>query len=291
MRIFSLILLFAAALFASTSAKAVDIQVVFVNAIDGVNNATCGDEAAPCKTLAFAKGRVLPGGSIILMTPGDYGPGGTFTQSVNIIGVPGAVIMRPNAPCLTFNGVASAVLNITNLICDQDGGLFDGFVFMGGHKGRLTNVVARGAGGAKCGVRVNPSAGTFEIIIIGGIFSENGTSGTDDGGGICLRPTDTAILYALMYDLYLQNNRHGLIARVVQSAVINALLMGADISRNVGGIDAVGANAAVCVRNATIALNTFMALFGTGLIYDGGKNLLFGNVGSEAFDGPCPPLL
>ena len=288
MRIFSLILLFAAALFTSTSAKAVDIQVVFVSAINGVNDANCGDEADPCKTLAFAKGRVLAGGSIILMTPGDYGPGGIFTQSVNIIGVPGAVIMRPNAPCLIFNGVAAAIMTITNLICDQDGANFDGFVFMGGHKGRLTNVVARGSGGAKCGVRATPSAGIFELILIASIFSENGTTGTDDGGGICLLPTNTAILYALMYDAYLQNNRHGLVARVVQSAIINALLMGADISRNVGGIDAVGANARVCVRNATIAFNTFLALFGSGFIFDGGGNLLYLNAGSDPFEGVCP---
>jgi hypothetical protein len=290
MRIFSLILLFAAALFASTSAKAVDIQVVFVNAIDGVNSASCGDEAAPCKTLAFAKGRVLPGGSIILMTPGDYGPGGVFTQAVNIIGVPGAVIMRPGAPCLTFAAAAAAVMTISNLICDQDGAAFDGFVFQSGLKGRLTNVVARGSAGTGCGVRANPSAGTFELIVIGGIFSENGTTGTDNGGGICVLPTSTAIVYAMIYDAYLQNNRHGFVAKVIQSAVVYALLQGIDASSNAGGIDAAGANVNICLRNATLAFNTFLALLGSGLIYDGGKNQFFWNAGGTTYSGvgDCP---
>jgi hypothetical protein len=275
----------AATWLAATAASAATLQTVHVHP-EGSNTTTCGTPASPCKTLAHARTRVNAGGTVFLTAPGNYGGGGTFTKAVNIRGVDGAGIFSPGAPCLTFNAGVGDVLTVSNIVCDQDGAAQDGFVGIAGHKMRLDNVTARGATGTKCGVRVAPGAGNFEIMVNGGSYTENGTTGTNNGGGMCLLPTGSAQVLGAVLNTRLQNNRHGLVASAPNTALVMLLLDNSDVSGNVGGIFSEG-NSIVCVRRTTITYNSFKGLSSGGQVLDGLLNLLWWNGGGDAFDGPC----
>jgi hypothetical protein len=280
----SVVSILATALFAAVPAGAGTIYV----APDGANTATCGSQANPCQTLNHAHGRVDPGGTILLTDPGNYGPA-TFTKGLNVRGVPGAGVFSPATPCITINAAGgNDTITITNFSCDMDGAAKDGILLNDAHKLRLENVSVRGATGAMCGVRVRPISGFVELMVNNSSLTENGTTGTNNGGGICILPTNTANVLSVIRNSTMQNNRHGLVSAPAGSAVSNVLTDNSDFSGNAGGIFSVGANSHVCVRHSTITNNSVLGLGGvTGQILNGGDNLLWMNT-IQPFNSTCP---
>jgi hypothetical protein len=270
------------------TAAPVGAATIFV-APDGANTANCGTAANPCLTLQVAHNRADSGGTILLTQPGNYGPA-TFTKPVNVRGVPGAGIFSPTLPCLTINAAGgNDTITLTDVSCDQDGGARDGIVINDAHKLRLNNVSIRGNTGTTCGVRARPTSGVFELMINDSSLTESGTTGNNNGGGICILPTGTANVFSVIRNTQLQNNRHGLVSAPVGGAISNVLVDNAAISANVGGIFSVGSNSNICVRNSTIAGNTFMGLSGSGDVLNGGGNLFFNNSADGPFTGSCAP--
>ena len=264
------------------------IAGTFIVTPDGADGAGCGTPAAPCKTVQGAVNQADVGGTILLSQPGNYGAA-TINKSLNIRGVQGAGIFSPGArPCINWNGTVNSVLTIEELACDMDGAASDGLVFNSGHKLRLDNVVIRGATGTSCGVRVKPSSGNDELIINNSTFSENGTTGTNDGGGICLLPTGTAHVSTILRNSMLENDRHGLVSAPAGSATSSLLIDGSDFSNNAGGIFSVGPNSTACIRNSTISGNTFQGLGGGGGLLNGGGNTVWNNITNGTFSGNCP---
>jgi hypothetical protein len=260
---------------------------IFVSPI-GSNAGGCGAVASPCQTLQKAHDRADAGGTILLTEPGSYGPA-TIEKSVSIRGVPGAGIFSPpTVPCLIFSGNATDVLTVDGLACDMDGVSKDGILINSGHKLRLNNTVVRGATGAKCGVRAKPSTGTFEVMINNSTLTENGTTGSNDGGGICILPTGPALVTGVIRNTQLQNNRHGFVSSAAGSTNSSFLIDGSDFSANAGGVFSVGANSTVCIRNSTISGNSFMGVGGAGARLDGGGNTVWNNIADGTFSGNCP---
>jgi hypothetical protein len=254
----------------------------------GANTSTCGTAAAPCQTLQFAHGRVDPGGTLLMTEPGNYGPA-TFTKPLSAFFVPGAGIYSPTVPCLTISSVgATDTIHIDGLNCIMDGLANDGIKFLDGYKLRLSNTVVRGVTGAFCGVRFAPSSGMTELLINKSTFSENGTTGTNNGGGICVMPSGTANVFGDFWNTNLQNNRHGVVAAPTGSAISNIILGTSDISANAGGVFSVGANSKICLHDTYITKNSFMGLGGGGGLLDGGDNLLWLNAAAGAYTGTCP---
>jgi hypothetical protein len=259
----------------------------FYTSPGGSDAGACGTHAAPCRTLQRAINRANDGDTILLTEPGDYGPG-VIVDSVNIVGVPGAGVFSPTTSCLVFNGAPTAVLNVTDLTCNMDRAPADGVVLNSGHKLRLDNVRVRDLIGSRCGARVKPSSGNTELQVRNSTFSENGTTGSNNGGGICILPTGTGQVSGVLRNNTIQNNRHGVVSSAAGSAGSNVLIDGSDLSGNAGGIFSVGANSTLCVRNSTVSGNTFMGLGGGGILLDGGNNLVWNNAANGAFTGNCP---
>jgi len=258
----------------------------FIVSTIGDDAGACGTPAAPCKTLQRAINRADSGGTILLSDPGNYGSA-TITKSVNIRGVPGAGIFSPTLPCLTLNGPGITV-TVDGLTCDMDGAAKDGILFNSGHKLRLENSTVRGTTGPTCGLLVNPSTGSDEVMINNSTFVENGTTGTNDGGGICLQPSGTAQLSGVIRNSIFQNDRHGFVSAPTGSATSSLLIDGVNSSNNAGGIFSVGANSTVCIRNSTVSGNSFQGLGGGGILLNGGGNTVWNNITNGAFSGNCP---
>src|SRR5262249_11213010 len=110
---------FAALTVTTVSAAAATLEVVSV-ANTGTDSATCGTPASPCKTLKQAVARVSAKGTIVILTPGDLGPGVVIDKSLSIYAPPGAGIFTPTppGPCITLNTGPNDTVNIRGLICD-----------------------------------------------------------------------------------------------------------------------------------------------------------------------------
>jgi hypothetical protein len=266
--------------------------IVHVDPVKGDISSGCGTAEAPCANLFTARERVDPFGTIILMTPGNYGAAGTFTFPVTIRGMPGAgiFISEANKRCLTFAGGTGDVLTISDLICDMGGFAEDGILVTSGGKLRLDNVTISRSRSDKCGVRVRPSSatasGVFELAIKNSSLTENGASGINSGGGVCILPTGTGNVFGVIDGTSLQNNRHGLISSATDSAKSRVLITNSDISGNTIGIKSQGSTSIVCVRNSSVAGNN-TGITGTAQAQDAGNNTVFNNAAGSTFDDTC----
>jgi hypothetical protein len=107
-----LLVLCVSALAASAHARALSSRV-FVSPL-GRDTANCGALLLPCKTFAGAINAVSPGGTIAVLTPGDFGPV-TVTKAVTIDAVPGAAWIQATGDAITVNAGASDVVTLRGL--------------------------------------------------------------------------------------------------------------------------------------------------------------------------------
>ena len=94
--------------FALISAAQASSTRTFINTVIGNdgNSATNCAATAPCKTLAVAYGVTNPGGEVVAMTPGGYGPV-SITGPISILGTEGATLTASS-------GVTAVTVNTAN---------------------------------------------------------------------------------------------------------------------------------------------------------------------------------
>jgi hypothetical protein len=251
-------------------------NVVFVSAVDG-NDSTCtGQPASPCRSLGHAHFLAFTGDVIQLETGGNYFQA-TITKSVTIYSPHGAAIFGGESPCLTINAAATDVVTIDGIICIPASGN-SGIVFNTGEKLRLRNSRIQGATSASCGLLFQPNAAA-ELFIEHSIISENGTTGT--GGGVCVAPTNGAVVSGVIDSLTSQNNRLGLRALGTN---LNLLVQNSIFSDNTLAIRSQGATTTIRVSNSSIYQNgTGLQSLTSGKLISIGGNVLVANTTDGVF--------
>jgi hypothetical protein len=86
---------------------------VFVTPL-GRDSATCGALLSPCKTFAGAAAAVGPGGTITVLTAGEYGPV-TITKALTIEAVEGTALIQASGDAVTVSAGASDVVTLKGL--------------------------------------------------------------------------------------------------------------------------------------------------------------------------------
>ena len=104
------LLLFSAVL--SSSAFALSSRV-FVTPL-GRDVAGCGALLTPCKTLAGAVGQASPGGHVVILTSGEYGPV-TISKSLTIEATGVTALVQTTADAITVNAGSSDVVTVRGL--------------------------------------------------------------------------------------------------------------------------------------------------------------------------------
>jgi hypothetical protein len=104
-------------LFVSVAAASTPLQAlsakVFVTPV-GKDSLTCGALLTPCKTFAGAVAAVSPGGTIIVLTSGEYGPV-TIPKALTIEGTGVTALVQTTGTAVTINAGASDVVTLRGL--------------------------------------------------------------------------------------------------------------------------------------------------------------------------------
>lgn len=108
-RIFALGVLILAA---SVPVRALSAKV-FVTPV-GKDGGGCGALLSPCKTFAGAVGAVSPGGTVVVLTTGEYGPV-TITKALTIQAVEGTALVQASGDAVTINAGGTDVVTLRGL--------------------------------------------------------------------------------------------------------------------------------------------------------------------------------
>jgi hypothetical protein len=202
-----------------------------------------GDDAnpcsrtAPCKTFAGTISKTAAGGEIDIIDPGAYGAL-TITKSITI-NAEGATagIAAAGVNGILINAGANDVVVLRGLTLEGAGTGLNGVRFLAGKSLIVDKCLISGfratSAGNGAGIAFLPST-TSQLVVTDTIITDNGGNGSN-GGGIVIRPTGTAAVTALLENVQIAGNLHGL--RV-------------DGQGSTGGVNAV-------VRNSAVAHNSF----------------------------------
>ncbi len=96
---------------------------VFVSARTGNNANSCDNILTPCQTLAGAVAQINPGGEVIVLDSGGYGPV-TITKGVTIEAPPGvtAFIHPPSGDAITVSAGSTDVVTLKGLVLNGGSG-------------------------------------------------------------------------------------------------------------------------------------------------------------------------
>src|SRR5262245_15959804 len=86
---------------------------VFVTPI-GKDSASCGAILSPCKTFAGAAAAVSPGGTVVVLTVGEFGPV-TITKALTIEAVEGTALVQASGDAVTISAGPSDVVTLRGL--------------------------------------------------------------------------------------------------------------------------------------------------------------------------------
>ena len=240
----------------------------------GVDSATCGAIATPCRTFQQAHDNVASGGTISLLNPGDYGAV-VIGKSVHITndGVGEAGIQAPGATAININAGAGMVVSLRGLVIDGAGSGRFGIgltsnIGVGGVALHVQNCVIRnfqgsGPGFPGFGIGLFPS-GNAQVFVSNTLVYNNGSIGTS--GGVVIDPVNSGSVTAVLNRVVIENNLVGLRATGLASHVS---LLDSTIVGNAGdgilvAISAGAPGAVVFVDGTTIVNNA-----GAGLHADG----------------------
>jgi hypothetical protein len=208
--------------FASSPALAAANRT-FVSGV-GSDTGTC-PITTPCRTFAYALTQTASAGEIIVLSSGGYGTV-TITQAVSIINTSnfaGVTVASGNG--ITINAGANDSVVLRGLTIDGGGAGSNGIVFNSG--GKLTvdqcdvsNFVG-GGGDVGNGILMQPTSGTFKIIITNTTTSNNGAVGV-----YYFPPSGTPTATIVLDRVSANNNGYGIFLKAATTTISNSTATG-----------------------------------------------------------------
>jgi hypothetical protein len=286
-------------LFSGAAARAAT-NVTFVSATGSDAN-TCGSASVACLTFARALTQTTAGGSIVVLTPGSYGPL-TIDKAVTIFGNGMAIINSSTGSPVSGIVVAagaSDIVTIRGVSITLRQTAANGISLTSGAALHVEDCLIEGAGGgsAKNGIHFAPAADA-ELFVSNTTISNSSNRGlniipsggtaratirrlrsvSNGGVGIVLNSTTAGNIRATISDsVTSENGSGGFTAATVSTGSITAMVDRLMVSNNnTNGVSVAGGNALVRMRDSTITGNP------TGVIVSGGR---FENLGSNTFAG------
>lgn len=260
---------------------------------------TLGDDAnvcvltAPCRGFAKAVTVTDPGGEIVVLDSGGYGPV-SVNKNVSIIAPAGvyagisvfaasdgitvvAPATRVALRGLTINGqggdhgirVQAGEVNVENVVVSNMLGA--GVLVEGGSAVRVSGTTLRGN---VTGVQVTPGTGSVAVLL-----RESEVSG-QTGNGVVVNPSSAgATAQVTLERTSVVKNAAGIVVSPTASASALVVITQSVASENAGaGISSTGAASTVFVRETTVSRNgTGLAQASSGVLNACGSNLLVAN--------------
>lgn len=240
---------------------------VFVSPL-GKDSASCGAFASPCKTLAGAHTQAAPGGTVVVLYSGEFGPV-TITKALTIEAPTGLTAMvQTSGAAITINAGSSDVVSLRGLVLTSPvrsgsgvlvnsaaavhiekcviSGFADAVVAYSWPSGKLflTDTTARGN---DQGIRAISSSGLLEISVDHCVFESN------NNGIVVQDGTRSAVRGSVA-----SGNTHGISAQAA-AGTADLTITDCVVSNNAGnGISADGGSAGsatVRVSGSTVTGN------------------------------------
>jgi hypothetical protein len=270
---------------------------VFVSPI-GKDSATCGAFASPCKTLAGAHTQAAPGGTVVVLYSGEFGPV-TITKALTIEAPTGLTAMvQTSTTAITINAGSSDVVSLRGLVLSSSAYSASGVLVNSAKAVHLEHCVISGFSDAvlayawpsgrlfmtdtkardnNVGSRATASPGLLDISIDHCVFESNGT------GILAQDGTRTAVRETVA-----SGNIHGISAQAASGAA-DLTVTECIVSNNTGyGIVADGGaagSATVRVSGSTVTGNQF----GFAQYYPSGPTSTFLSRGNNTVEANTVP--
>jgi hypothetical protein len=250
---------------------------------------------APCRTFTFAHGQTSAGGTINVLSSGNFGPL-TITKSISIVadGADAVINTAAGGAAVIVNG-ANIVVSLRGLTIDANGG--HGISFVNGAALHVRGCVIRRSND---GIRFAPSSKTSELFVTDSTIADTLDSGVQvqptgssiarvvldrvrvenalDNGFAFVGTTTTGSITATVRDSVTAGNSGiGLLAFETGGGSINVLVDRTASVNNSTGISAIGASATIRIGDSTVSGNTTGLALSTGAIRSYGTNKVDGN--------------
>jgi len=215
---------------------------------------------APCATLQAAHLNTAPGGTISVLTPGDYGPV-LISKAINITNdaVGEAGILSGGSSGVTIQAGSGDVVSMRGLVIDGQGAAsgFSGIVYRAASAVHVQNCVIRnfqttGPNGSN-GITVELS-GTDrgKLFVSDTLVSDNGRTGTANGYGISAQAVQSASLSVVLNRVRVENNAQGIAADNSVSAAMWMIVRDSVVSGNGGDGIFAGTTSFVFVTGSSV---------------------------------------
>ncbi|SRR5579883_572080 len=233
----------------------------------GVDQASCGSPASPCRTFQYTHDNVIaPGGEIDVLDPAGYGAV-TITKALSIVndGVGTAGVQAASGDAITINAGASDTVTLRGLNIDGLGTGSNGIVFNSGGSLTVVNCVIRHFFGQVTtgnGILIQPTSGPMNFLISNVIVSDNSyvgvyflpTSGTPSVTGAI----DHVIATNSSYGIELDPAVGSLTAAISNTVASNNFGRGIGVSPTTSG------RVVVSIDNSTISGNETSGVYAGG---------------------------
>lgn len=242
----------------------------------GSNEGTC-PFTAPCRTFAFAHGVTNNGGSINVLSSGNFGPV-KINRSISIVADGVAAVINtglPGGAAIIVEAAADRIVSLRGLTIDLHGTANTGISFVSGAALHVQNCVIRRSIN---GIGFFPASGTSELTVADSAIADTSLY------GILVRPTGNGGAKVVLDRVRVENagagivftgsSTSGSITATVRDSVAAGSNTGAGIFASEGG-----SGTTVVMIDRTASVNNFdgIAAVGAGAIIRIGDSTVSGN--------------
>jgi hypothetical protein len=275
------------------------------------SNAGACPIAAPCRTFSYAHGQTSAGGTINVLSAGDFGPL-TITKSISIVadGVQAGILGGGSiGAAIKIQAGVGGIVTLRGLTIDLRGTDNDGISFLSGTVLHVHDCFIRGS---THGIRFTPTT-TSELYVADSVIADSSTKGA---GGVWVAPTGSSIVKVVLDRVRVENSGTagisfflggdtvasisaivrdsvaagssklaagnggpGIVASGYGSGTAKVMVDRSAFAHNGAGVLVIGARATILIGDSTLTGNhTGLSILSGGVIESYGTNKVSGNV-------------
>ncbi|HEX3497176.1 MAG TPA: right-handed parallel beta-helix repeat-containing protein, partial [Methylocella sp.] len=234
----------------------------------GTDSGTCA-RTVPCRTFAFALTQTAAGGEIDVLDPAGYGTV-TINHAISIVndgvGVAGVTAKTGVNPVgVLISAGAGDSVHLRGLTIDGPGTTVG------------SNGIAFGSGGnlaiENCVVR-NFQTGIFIAPITTSSFSVSNTIASNNGAGISVQPSGSAVVTGVLRKIIADNNNAGIVAEgKFATGALNVVIADSETSNNNSGQGVFADSVSGAAPTSILVRNVVSRFNAVGLLADANSTL------------------